>query len=297
MSQNKAKKKWFSRRKFLKTSTLVAVGGVAALGVVSVPILRSERLLLRPPGALDEDTFLASCIKCGQCMQVCPPQVIELAGITQGFGIGTPYIIPREGACILCKGLPCVLACPTGALDHQISEGKEAEMGLAVISAPQTCLSIKGINDLVFKLEGLEAVQNPDRISVELLEIIMKLLERLTPREKQNLKERFDLIGMEEISAFDLRDEVIKDNLPWFVAFVKKTQQAKRGCRICLEECPIKVEQTIRFEGQKNINSAQEEIWPVVQKTCVGCGVCEEKCPTATASITIVPRLQWTGET
>jgi ferredoxin-type protein NapG len=297
MSQKKAKKKWFSRRKFLKTSTLVAVGGVAALGVVSVPILRSERLLLRPPGALDEDTFLASCIKCGQCLQVCPPQVIELAGISQGFGVGTPHIIPRVGACILCKGLPCVLACPTGALDHQISEGKEAEMGLAVISGPQTCLSIKGINDLVFKLEGLEEAQNPDGISVELLEVITKLLERLMPREKQNLKEKFDLIGMEEISAFDLRDEVIKDSLPWFVKFVKKTQQAKRGCQICLEECPIKEEQTIRFVGQKGIASTQEEIWPVVQKTCVGCGVCEEKCPTAVASITIVPRLKWTGET
>ncbi len=296
MSQNKAKKKWFSRRKFLKTSTIVVVGGVATLGVVTVPVLRSDRLLLRPPGALDEDTFLASCIKCGQCLQVCPPQVIELAGISQGFGIGTPHIIPREGACILCKGLPCVLACPTGALDHQISEGKEAEMGLAVISGPQTCLSIKGINDLVFKLEGLEAVQNPDLISMELLEIITKLLERLTPLEKQNLKEQFDLIGMEEISAFDLRDEVIKDNLPWFVGFVKKTDQAERGCRICLEVCPIKEEQTIRFLGQKSITSTQEEIWPVVQKTCVGCGVCEEKCPTAVASITIVPRLKWTGE-
>ena len=289
-------KKWFSRRKFIKTSTVAVIGGVATVGIISVPVLRSERLLLRPPGALAEDTFLASCIKCGQCLQVCPPQVIELAGINQGFGIGTPHIIPRVGACILCKGLPCVLACPTGALDHQISEGKEAEMGLAVISRPQTCLSIKGINDLVFKLADLEEIKSREELSVELMHIITKLLDRLTAKEKHSLKEQFDLIGMEELSAFDLRDEVMKDNLQWFVDFVKKSEQAKRGCRICLEECPIKEEQTIRFLGQRSNSSAKEEIWPIIQKTCVGCGVCEEKCPTAAASITIVPRLKWTGE-
>jgi len=119
-----------SRRSFLKTSTLVVAGSAIAYGAVSVPLLRKDRLLLRPPGALDEDVFLASCIKCGQCLQVCPPQVIELAGISQGFGIGTPYIIPRQGGCILCSGLPCVLACPTGALAHELSLGKDAEMGL-----------------------------------------------------------------------------------------------------------------------------------------------------------------------
>jgi len=31
----------------------------------------------------------------------------------------------------------------------------------------------------------------------------------------------------------------------------------------------------------------------VVQRTCVGCGVCEEKCPTAPPSITIVSRKKW----
>ncbi|MCP4370457.1 MAG: twin-arginine translocation signal domain-containing protein, partial [Deltaproteobacteria bacterium] len=101
----KQSKTAISRRKFLKASTLVVTGTAVAYGAVSVPLLRKDRLLLRPPGALEEDVLLASCIKCGQCLQVCPPQVIKLAGIGQGFGIGTPYIIPREGGCILCSGL------------------------------------------------------------------------------------------------------------------------------------------------------------------------------------------------
>ena len=69
-----------------------------------------DRLLLRPPGALDEDVFLASCIKCGQCLQVCPPQVIKLAGISQGFGIGTLILFPGRAAVF------CAAACPVSWL-------------------------------------------------------------------------------------------------------------------------------------------------------------------------------------
>ena len=37
--------------------------------------------LIRPPGALAEEEFLARCIKCGQCMRVCPTNVIHPAGL------------------------------------------------------------------------------------------------------------------------------------------------------------------------------------------------------------------------
>jgi ferredoxin-type protein NapG len=94
----KQSKTGITRRKFLKSSTLVVTGGAIAFGAASVPLLKKDRLLLRPPGALDEDIFLASCIKCGQCLQVCPPQVIKLAGISQGFGIGT-YFMQRVTLC------------------------------------------------------------------------------------------------------------------------------------------------------------------------------------------------------
>jgi len=290
----KKQEKGISRRKFLKTSTVVAVGGAVAYGVASVPLLRSDRVLLRPPGALDEDSFLAACIKCGQCLQVCPPQVIELAGIGQGFGIGTPFIVPREGGCILCAGLPCVLACPTGALAHHISEGKEAEMGLAFISQPETCLSILGVNDLIFRLENLNKAGLRVNAPEELPQIIKKLLERISSDEKQNLNEQFDLAGDEAGIAGSLYAKLQKpEDLQLFTAFVRQTVQAKTSCRICLDECPIKQEQTIRFVSRKNDTSGKYEVWPLVQETCVGCGMCEEKCPTAKASITIVPRKKW----
>jgi ferredoxin-type protein NapG len=285
----KQNKRPISRRNFLKTSTLVVAGSAIAYGAVSVPLLRKDRLLLRPPGALDEDVFLASCIKCGQCLQVCPPQVIELAGISQGFGIGTPYIIPREGGCILCSGLPCVLACPTGALAHELSLGKDAEMGLAVISGPDTCLSVRGVNDLVFRLENFHQKKTVSADQTELKDILASLTKRLTDDEKKAWQNRFSLPEISDKTLLTSLNQFNDSDLKWIINFAESSHQAQKACQICLEECPIKDEKTIVFVPRTHPDTGQDYLWP----TCVGCGVCEEKCPTPVASVTITPRLNW----
>ena len=97
--------------------------GLAA-GAVLVPLLRStpgfavERhgRLLRPPGALDEADFLSRCIRCGECMKVCPNNALHPT-LTEGGleGLWTPVLIPRIGycetSCVLCSEV-----CPTGAI-------------------------------------------------------------------------------------------------------------------------------------------------------------------------------------
>ncbi|PCI25190.1 MAG: hypothetical protein COB67_11010 [SAR324 cluster bacterium] len=283
-----------NRRRFVKTSTLFIVGAAAALGTGAVPILRSNEKRLRPPGALEENHFLASCIKCGQCLQVCPPKVIKLDGLMGGFSVGTPYITPREGGCILCSGLPCVLACPTGSLDHGISLGKEAEMGLAVLSKPRQCLSILGVNDLVFRLEKIQSSGNlvPDE---NLTDILQRLVEKLDDKETATWKEKF---GLQEVTVKEVPRVLAKmnrENFDWLLSFTKDSEQAKVGCRICLEDCPIKDENPISFHKIKNEDLGKDVFVPTVEKTCVGCGVCEERCPTEEASITIVPRMKWKG--
>jgi len=285
-----------SRRTFLKASTLTVTGAAVAFGAGAVPLLRKDRLLLRPPGALDEDVFLASCIKCGQCLQVCPPQVIKLAGISQGFGIGTPYIVPREGGCILCSGLPCVLSCPTGALAHELSLGKDAEMGLAVISGPDTCLSVRGINDLVYRLENLRKNFTPSPDQAELAGILTSLIKRLSDAEKKSLQSRFSLPDTSDGILLTISGKIQASDLEWIIKFAESTGQAHKACQICLDECPIKDEKTIVFVPRTNPDNGRKYLWPSVRKSCVGCGVCEEKCPTPVASITITPRLMWSGK-
>ncbi len=69
---------------------------------------------LRPPGAAPEKEFLARCIHCGQCAQVCPYDSIELGTGFSWTRSGTPLIYPRDVPCYLCMRCPEV--CPSEAL-------------------------------------------------------------------------------------------------------------------------------------------------------------------------------------
>ncbi len=136
-----------ARRRFLLS--VLAGAGITALGLSGYyPVITYARAenRLRPPGAIDEREFLAACIKCGQCVQVCPVEAIILSDITDGFGNGTPHIVAREQACdFSCDAVQCVLACPTGALTHEIDKKEQVEIGFAVLKHPELCLARKGL--------------------------------------------------------------------------------------------------------------------------------------------------------
>lgn len=132
------------RRKFLRS--LALLGGVVGASLLGfVPTLMGWFNRLRPPGAISEQKFLAACIKCGQCVQVCPVKAIKLADIMDGNGIGAPYIDSRAQACdFSCDGLQCVLACPTGALTHDINYSHQVDIGIARVVREDTCLAVHG---------------------------------------------------------------------------------------------------------------------------------------------------------
>lgn len=145
------------RREFLiktfKSLGLATAGGLVWSGFIEES--RSAPLILRPPGALPEKQFLASCTKCGMCVEACPYDALTLAKPGDRKPIGTPYFIPRTNPCYMCKDIPCVPACPTGSLDKTlVSEKNEkgepelnidlAKMGLAVLDR-ETCIAYAGI--------------------------------------------------------------------------------------------------------------------------------------------------------
>lgn len=119
------------------------VVGAALLGFF--PVLKKWAERLRPPGAIEEDHFLAACIKCGQCVQVCPVEAIKLGDLDEGYGVGAPYIDARAQACdFSCDAVQCVLACPTGALSHDTDVKEQVEMGVARLARPKACLARQG---------------------------------------------------------------------------------------------------------------------------------------------------------
>ena len=83
--------------------------------------------LIRPPGALDEERFLARCIRCGQCMRICPGNIIQPALLEAGVqGLWTPavnYRIGRSGCQPNC--IACGQVCPTAAIRPLSLEEKQ----------------------------------------------------------------------------------------------------------------------------------------------------------------------------
>jgi polyferredoxin len=103
-----------------------------AAGAAVLPLLRSttgfaveqHERLVRPPGALDEANFLERCIRCGECMKVCPNNALHPTLVEAGLeGIWTPILVPRIGycepSCVLCGQV-----CPTGAIWEITSKEK-----------------------------------------------------------------------------------------------------------------------------------------------------------------------------
>ncbi len=100
---------------------------------------------IRPPGALDEEDFLAACTRCGICVRDCPYDILKLAEIGDEVATGTPYFTARTNPCEMCEDIPCVVNCPTGALDPAMTDIEKSRMGLAVIVDQEACIAFQGL--------------------------------------------------------------------------------------------------------------------------------------------------------
>lgn len=254
-----ARKKEKARREFLRTSVMAAgVVGCSLLGIY--PILQAQAKRLRPPGALDEKEFLASCIKCGQCVQVCPVEAIKLADLDEGFSIGTPYIEARDQACdFSCDGLQCVLACPTGALTHELDYPAESRMGFARLAIPDNCLAMKG--------EGFKGIaRGPEYTGM----LRYDEIDRWNPIRVS--EHPYDL----ELCDLCVRQCPIEIRI----------QQCEAGKPPSGDQNQCPPQHAIRLEPIASSDGVTRAM-PVVMSGCVGCGVCEMICPVDEVAIVI----------
>ncbi len=262
-----------SRRQFLR-STVLATGAVGVSVLGFLPVVQGKTLRLRPPGAIktpfNEQEFFAACIKCGQCVQVCPVEAIKLADITDGFGIGVPYIDARDQACdFSCDGLQCVLACPTGALTHDLDYPADARMGFARLSRPKACLAVqgKGFKGVArgAEFEGLLRYDEVDRWNP------IKVADH-----------EYDL----ELCDLCVRQCPIEIRITQCAEDAKKVTDSKveRVAEKFGNECPPV--HAIVMEPMESRDGVKRMI-PMVKDGCVGCGVCEMICPVEPTAIVI----------
>jgi ferredoxin-type protein NapG len=246
------------RRDFFKGVagfSLVALASGA--GIYYAPKLKADKLKLRPPGAVKEDDFLKLCIKCGQCLQVCPYDSILLEDIDGGASVGMAYINPHERGCYLCEAFPCILACPTGALEHEHDNIKFIHMGVAVLKDVNGCLAIdnkKVPNSAIDKIyEHTKVISSSERASKKV-----------------------------EITSSDNEKQTLQKKL------LQKLENSRdKACSICADMCPY-------FPNpQDAIGMIKKEggFIPEIREACNGCGACVELCPTQV--LEIIPRASY----
>ncbi len=265
-------RKQANRRKFIRSSFLIGgVLGLAMLGYLPVASARKQRL--RPPGALEERDFLSSCIKCGQCVQVCPVAAIKLDDIDQGFGVGVPYIDAREQACdFSCDAVQCILACPTGSLTYTKPPSLEARAGMALAHAPV-----------------LKAKEDDPEPTLNLSERIG--VARLAHPESCLAVQGKGFSGQARGAEFGGHLRYVAVDR-WQPVPVRDHPYERDLCDLCVTECPIKdairMQESIAADGSKQYR-------PEVLEQCVGCGVCEMICPVEPAAIVVDQRQPWSA--
>jgi len=119
-----------SRRQFLAAAGL----GVAGVAVLRVDASASglDQHLVRPPGAAPD--FLQRCIRCSQCVKVCPTGGLQPAGLQSGWeGLWSPVLVGRLGYCEWsCNA--CGQVCPTGAIKPlALAQKRKTFIGTAYI--------------------------------------------------------------------------------------------------------------------------------------------------------------------
>ena len=121
-----------NRRTFFASLGAGAITGIAAFRAGAK--VDDAWRIVRPPHVVDDDAFMAMCLRCGQCVKSCPTGTLQPLLLEAGFsGLWTPAVTPRIGGCKNdCNA--CSETCPTKAIPVFGSKREEkwvVKMGLA----------------------------------------------------------------------------------------------------------------------------------------------------------------------
>ena len=179
-----------------------------------------KKEVIRPPGSVAEPEFLERCVKCGQCMRVCPTNVLQPAMLVAGVeGIWTPIMNMKMGYCELNCTL-CGQVCPTGAIQK--------------ISIAQK-LGVGEFTDLGPVKTGT-AFFDQGRCLPWAMDIPCVVCQEVCPISPKAIFSR-------EVEIVNRLGKMVKLNRP------SVDPTLCNGCGICEHECPVKDYKAIRVSA------------------------------------------------
>jgi polyferredoxin len=210
-------------------------------GLIALPLLKNNGVntndnysdkLIRPPGSVEEEDFLQKCIKCDQCINACPTNVLQPATLEEaGFeGLWTPVMNFNIGHCQL-KCTLCSEVCPTGAIrkitvEEKLGKGEFAEQGPIVLG---TAFFDKG------------------RCLPHAMEIPCVVCEEVCPVSPKAIQTRDE-------EARNVFGQIVELNKPFMVP------DLCIGCGICQKECPVTDSRAVYVTPVGESRSAERQL-------------------------------------
>jgi len=246
---------------------------------------------IRPPGSVEEIEFLDRCIKCGQCIRVCPTNVLQPAWSEAGVeGLWTPVMNYRMGHCQF-NCTACGQVCPTGAirritLDEKHGEGDFAGKGAIKLGTAHfdvgRCLPYSKNIPCVVCEEVCPT--SPKAIWTE------RQMRTVRGGRKAVVSAAEDTVTLAEVEsggsgakALFRPDQLRGDETTLFYVSIRHADGSTETHRIVSNEAD-----TVRVEGRFSTPPAagatailqiEFKVPHVSVGRCIGCGLCERECP------------------
>jgi polyferredoxin/ferredoxin len=221
-----------SRRRLLFAS----LGGLFAYPLIKNHGVNTDRnfspALVRPPGAVEESDFLAKCIKCDQCINVCPTNVIQPATFEEAGieSLWTPVMNFNLGHCQL-KCTLCSEVCPTGAIrkitvEEKLGKGRFTEQGPIRLGT---------------------AFYDLGRCLPHAMEIPCVVCQEVCPVSPK-------AIQTHDVEVKDVFGNIVVLNKPFIVP------DLCIGCGICQHECPVRDQRAVYVTAVGETRSEERQM-------------------------------------
>lgn len=188
--------------------------------------------LIRPPGSVEESEFLSKCIKCDQCINACPTNVLQPATFEEAGieSLWTPVMKFDIGHCQL-KCTLCSEVCPTGAIrkitvEEKMGKGRFEEQGPIRLGT---------------------AFYDVGRCLPHAMEIPCVVCEEVCPVSPKAIQTK-------DVETKDVFGNVVLLNKPFIVP------DLCIGCGICQTECPVKDERAVYVTAVGESRSSERRL-------------------------------------